>query len=410
MRPQGPLEQLAELLGHRLADDNRRLFEDGLRKTALALGISVDEAATRALRGDPVAYREVISAITVGETYFFRHPEHFQLASDHAALAALHGHPVRTAWSVGCATGEEAYSLCISLSPHAPELRVHGSDVSVESLEVARLGRYGSWSFRDRRPQDIGEVSPVGGQWEVSPRLKAMATFHEQNLAREPVTSPTGAPDVDVIFCRNVLLYFLPDHAARILSALGAALAAGGLLVLGALEAPAIPPVGLAAVPESNGCALHKPLHPRAPLDRPPAPPRRYSTAERKALPPMDVLSMARRLADQGDLEGSLRLAEALPQDLDAVELAASVCFERGDLDRARGHLSLLLERLPDHVPARLRMALVALRAHDLELLEVSERELDRLVAGRRDDEEVGRDGMKVAYVRQVLADLRGLP
>jgi len=408
MKPAGPLELLAELLGHRLADDNRRLFEDGLHKTGLALGVSPEVAARRALAGDPVAYREVISAITVGETYFFRHPEHFQLAREHGARAAADGRPVHTAWSVGCATGEEAYSLCLSLSPHAPELRVHGSDVSLESLEVARLGRYGSWSFRDRRPDEMGEVSLLGGQWEVSPRLKSMVSFHEMNLAREPL-QPPGLQQVDVIFCRNVLLYFLPDHAARILSSLAAALAAGGLLVLGALEAPAIPPVGLAAVPDSNGCALHKPLFARPP-ERPAPPPRRYSTAERRALPSVDVLSMARRLADAGDLEGSLRMAESLPDSLEALELASTVCFERGDLTRARLHLARLLELTPDHVPAHLRLALVALRAHDLDLLERSERELVRLVSGRRDDEEVGRDGMKVAYVRQVLADLRGLP
>ncbi|HYV47264.1 MAG TPA: CheR family methyltransferase [Myxococcaceae bacterium] len=407
----GPVEHLAELLGHRLAEDNRRLFEDGLQKTGLALGVSPDAAARRALAGDPVAYREVISAITVGETYFFRHPEHFQLARDHAARASNAGRPVRTAWSVGCATGEEAYSLALAISPHTPELRVFGTDISVEALEVARLGRYGSWSFRDGPPDRLGELRQVGGQWEVSARLKAMCTFHEANLAREPLHPPPGAPShLDVIFCRNVLLYFLPDQAARLLAALSALLAEGGLLVLGALEAPAIPPVGLQAVPDSNGCALARPLFPRAPVERPPTPPRRYSTAERKALPGVDVLTMARRLADAGDLEGSLKMAESLPESIEALELASTVCFERGNLDRAKQHLAKLLQLRPDHVPAHLRLALVALRAHDLDLLEKSERELVRLVSGRRDDEEVSGDGMKVAYVRQVLADLRGLP
>jgi tetratricopeptide (TPR) repeat protein len=124
----------------------------------------------------------------------------------------------------------------------------------------------------------------------------------------------------------------------------------------------------------------------------------------------VDVLTMARRLADAGDLEGSLKMAESLPDSLEALELAATVCFERGDLEKARASLGKLLELRPDHVPAHLRLALVALRAHDLDLLERSERELVRLVSGRRDDEEVSGDGMKVAYVRQVLADLRGLP
>ena len=97
MRPPGPLEHLAELLGHRLGDDNRRLFEDGLQKTGLALGVPPEVAARRALAGDPLAYRGVIAAVTVGETYFFRHPEHFQLARDHAARAAAAGRPSRSA-------------------------------------------------------------------------------------------------------------------------------------------------------------------------------------------------------------------------------------------------------------------------------------------------------------------------
>jgi chemotaxis protein methyltransferase CheR len=406
----GHLEQLADLLGHRLGEDNRRLFEDGLRKTAIALGVTEAAAAARALAGDPVVSREVISAITVGETYFFRHPEHFDLARNHAVRAAAQGRSVRSAWSVGCASGEEAYSLAFTLSPHAPDLRVHGSDICVESLEVARLGRYGRWSFRDRRPEDLGEVRAVGGQWEVGPRLKGLVSFHEANLSRIPLQPPPGVPDLDVIFCRNVLIYFLPDHAARILSTLAAALAEGGLLVLGALEAPAIPPVGLLAVPDSYGCALVKPVRALLPPEKRPATPRRYSTAERAIIPTPDLLSLARRLADAGDLEGSMRMAESLPESLEALELAATVCFERGDLDRARAHLSRLLDKAPDDVPAHLRMALVALRGHDLEMLERAERELDRLVSGREDDEEIGRDGMKVAYVRQVLADLRGLP
>lgn len=404
------LEQLAELIGHRLAVDNRRLFEDGLHKIALAMGLAEAEVATRALAGDRVVLQEVISTIAVGETYFFRHPEHFDLASRHAARAGAEGRPVKTAWSVGCATGEEAYSLALALSPHAPGLRVLGSDISVEALEVARLGRYGSWSFRDRKPGELGDLTLAGGQWQVSHRLMSMVSFHELNLARDPVRPPAGLAAVDLIFCRNVLLYFLPDHAARILSALGECLDEGGLLVMGALEAPAIPPVGLRLVEESNGCALTKPLRFRIPLARPPEPPRRYSTAERMSLPSTEVLSMARRLADAGDLEGSLRMAESLPQNPDALSLAATICFERGDLEKARRALDELLALLPDDVPAHLRIALVALRSHDLELLERSERALVRLIAGRQDDEEIGRDGMKVAYVRQVLADIRGLP
>ena len=148
------MEQLAELIGHRLAAENRRLFEDGLHKIALAMGLSEGEVAARALSGDRVALREVISTITVGETYFFRHPEHFDILREVIlpdVTRARREAGVIRAWSAGCASGEEAYSLAIALrSAVAPHFAVSvlGTDINKSALETARQASYGRWSLR----------------------------------------------------------------------------------------------------------------------------------------------------------------------------------------------------------------------------------------------------------------------
>lgn len=409
-----PLEELANLVGHRLGPDNHHLFEDGLYKTSLALGIPPSEVARRALARDRIAYRELVSSVTVHETYFFRHPQDFEVAAAYAAQAQAKGEPWKTAWSVGCSTGEEAYSIAVALLPFAPELTVLGTDISVESLEVARLGRYGSWSFRDRAPNTIpGLIPSTGGQWEVNPRLRSGVVFNEANLAQDPVTPPAPLPKkVNVIFCRNVLLYFTPELAQRIFTLLSEAVTEGGLLILGPLEGPAQPPTGFVRVEGSQVLRrvteLPAPKAERRIVDV--GPPggveRRVAPANRPSRRISLALVEARRLADRGDLDAALERASKAQGDPDAMYLAASIHFERGELMRARELLQRILMSRPDFVPAYLHLALVAVRRGDSAAVEMNRRALGQLLAGRPDDEEVGVEGMKVAYVRAVMESL----
>jgi len=273
-----------------------------------------------------------------------------------AALAA--GRPVRTAWSVGCATGEEGLLRWRWRSPRTPpEVRVHGSDISRESLEVARLGRYGSWSFRDGPRSGWRSCARWAAQWEVSLRLKTMVSFHEVNLAREPLTAPRRRhrPGRHLLPQRAALLS-LPDQSARILSALGAALAEGGLMVLGALEAPALPPVGPAGgarVQRLRACASRS-FSSAGPWSGRPPRPRRYSTAERRALPSCGRASPWRCgwrtratlevVAQAGGERG--RLAGGAGAGGHRLLRAG------GPWTGLRAHLGRVLELSPDHVPA----------------------------------------------------------
>ena len=130
-------EKALALVGRRTTKDLSAV-EEALHRVSGELGLSVAEAIARATERDPLVYPALVSALTVGETYFFRHPEHFELLAEFARARADAGRPLRNVWSVGCSTGEEAYSLALALHPHAPNLEVLGSDGSASSLEVAR--------------------------------------------------------------------------------------------------------------------------------------------------------------------------------------------------------------------------------------------------------------------------------
>ncbi len=412
------MHAVADLLGHRLHEQNRGTLLEALRKVGLALGVDDDQAAAMVCQRHPVAYRELVSSITVNETYFYRHPEHFDLLARLAGAASASGKPYRSAWSVGCSTGEEAYTLAIVLSGMCPDLRVAGSDVSAETLEIARVARYGSWSFRDRGPERIAGMRAVGRQWEVGSRYRELVTFHEQNFAVDPLLPPNSVPQkVDVIFCRNVLLYLKPARAAAVRRWLTEALAENGVLVLGALEGPEKAPDGFRMLTEANACVLRRvlPLAPTVapPPTRPvapvfPAPVQKPTSARARVVERM--LADARALADRGEFDEALARMQAFHGEPDALYLSATIHAERGELARAEVLLRQVLLLRPGFIPAYLHLALITTRSGDLKGTEHYQAALHRLLSGRADEEDAGIGGMKVAYVRQVLASLPGAP
>ena len=159
------------------------------------------------------------------------------------------------------------------------DAKVVGSDISLEALEVARMARYGAWSFRERPPERIPGLRQVGRQWEMVPRYRALVSFQEQNFADDPLLPPMSLPQrVDVIFCRNVLLYLKPARAAAVRRWLCESLAEGGLLLLGALEGPDQPPAGFSMRTEANACVLRRVASPVSVL----APPVRLTPSRLK--------------------------------------------------------------------------------------------------------------------------------
>ncbi|GGM29904.1 CheR family methyltransferase [Dactylosporangium sucinum] len=240
----GPVERLRALLAERLglAFDPRKdeLLAGVLQRRAAQHALSergyLDRLGT-AWRAELAALAE---AVTVGETYFFRNAEQFDALGEVVLPARLRARAAQrrlNLLSVGCATGEEAYTVAMVAADRVPasrwELSIVGLDVSRSALRKAMAGRYSRWSLRETpEPVQRRWFRPAGDGVEVDQRLRGPVRFVEHNLTDDHPA--LFAPDIyDVVLCRNVLMYLTPDAAAGVVDRITRALAPGGYLFLG---------------------------------------------------------------------------------------------------------------------------------------------------------------------------------
>lgn len=198
-------------------------------------------AALRAAPDSAPEWQALMRALVIGETYFFRNRVYFDLLSTRILPDIFSRHnkeqPLNI-WSAGCATGEETYSLAISLYDSLPDashhqLRLLGTDINATALATARSGVYREWSFRQSGSafQKMW-FTPTNAGWQIKPFIRSMVEFRQGNLLSGPPML-----GVHVIFCCNVLLYFEESAVRRAEDAFYNALAPGGWLVLGGAEA-----------------------------------------------------------------------------------------------------------------------------------------------------------------------------
>jgi chemotaxis protein methyltransferase CheR len=189
-------------------------------------------------------FRNLAQELTVSETYFFRNtdqiraftevvlPERIQKQAQSRNLRLL---------SAGCASGEEPYSLAMILLDtladiNAWKISIGGVDVNPEMIERAARARYSAWALRET-PKDVRErwFRMEGREFVLADAVRRMVVCEEENLLdNNPIR---WRPDsYDAIFCRNVLMYFTPEHARQVVARIAAALAPGGYLFLGHAE------------------------------------------------------------------------------------------------------------------------------------------------------------------------------
>jgi chemotaxis protein methyltransferase CheR len=236
---------IARRLGLRFDDGKLAFLAEVLTRRIGARRVDAAEYLA-SLAGDLDAdaeLRALALELTVGETYFFRHAEQFNALSEvvlpERASARAKSRILRLL-SVGCASGEEPYTLAIlaqrqGLEP-AFKLEISGIDYNADSLAKARRGVYSAWSLRET-PADVRErwFQATERAFHLAPALREAVQFYQHNLVQpSPELLPPGW--YDVIFCRNVLMYFTPEHAAAIVERLTQALQPGGYLFLGHAE------------------------------------------------------------------------------------------------------------------------------------------------------------------------------
>jgi chemotaxis protein methyltransferase CheR len=195
---------------------------------------------------------EVLSScLTVGETYFFRENAGLQALAEKAFPEIIRSHAQSDRrmriWCAGCSTGEEPYSLAMMVSENQAlrgwEVSILGTDVNQAFLRKAEAGIYTEWSFRGVKPgvREKFFRKGDGATFEIALSLKRMVTFAHLNLIDDvypALLNNTNA--LDVILCRNVLMYLMPDHIRNVLLKFHRALLPTGWLLVNPVETPLV--------------------------------------------------------------------------------------------------------------------------------------------------------------------------
>jgi len=236
---------IAQRLGLRFDESRLTFLAEVLARRAAAQRLSPGAyvAALSAKVEEANELSALASELTVGETYFFRHVEQFNALREVALPERLSARAMTRSLrllSAGCATGEEPYSLAILVRERGIEpafdVSIQALELNPESLAKAAAGLYSPWSLRET-PPEVRErwFTKEGRDFRLARSLREAVRFTQHNLTLDaPMLLPEGS--FDVIFCRNVLMYFTPAHAAAIVERLARALAPGGFLFLGHAE------------------------------------------------------------------------------------------------------------------------------------------------------------------------------
>jgi chemotaxis methyl-accepting protein methylase len=311
------------------------ILPEAVRRAAAGLGAPA-EVLRRAASRDREVVHALCQAVSVGETFFFRHPEHFRWVASSFLPDMLEGRRTTIrAWSAGCATGEEAYSIAACLLdvlpwPRNTSVEVLGTDLLERNLAAARNGEYGAWSRRPSGPLLHPAFSDAGGgRVRIDETVRAVTRFGEHNLLEDP------PGEFELIFCRNVLVYFSPDAVRTAVRHLSRALAPGGALLFGSMDLSEPPPgLARAASPELQ---IYRPLG-TPPASKPP----RAPAPKAGPMPPY--------------------VPRVQPPEPVALHLKALVHIERGEKKRAAKELNDLAKQVPDYVPGILERALLHVR------------------------------------------------
>jgi chemotaxis protein methyltransferase CheR len=238
------------------------------------LGAADPAELLRLLEAEPELFAELVSALTVNESYFFRDPDQLRFLRNTVlpqVLAEAGEGRKAQLWSAGCANGEEPYTLAILLHQTGALARaeVLGSDVDQEALARARLGVYTAWSLRGMDEADVQRYFRQRGErYALEAEIRERVRFRALNLA-DP--QPVPPESMDVVLCRNVLIYFEREMVERVVVSLLEALRPGGWLLLGGAD-PLVSEIVTCEVVNTGAGLAYRKLAPRAARPAHPAP------------------------------------------------------------------------------------------------------------------------------------------
>lgn len=227
-----------------LTKDKAYLLESRLMPVARKWNLKgLDELAGAVrLRKDEALLRDITEAMTTNESSFFRDQKPFDLFRQVVLPRLLETRATKRQiriWSAACSSGQEAYSLAMLLNDEQAKLagwriEIVGTDISAEMVERARSGTYTQFEVQRGLPIQmlVKHFKQNGDKWQISQQLRQMATFREWNLLQDL----GGLGQFDIVFCRNVLIYFDQPTKTKVLESIARIMPPDGVLYLGGAE------------------------------------------------------------------------------------------------------------------------------------------------------------------------------
>lgn len=360
-------EFIARNTGLHFPPERRVDLQRGLTHAAAEFGFDTPAACVDWLLSAPLSRAEMhtlASHLTIGETYFFRERKTLDVLAEQVLpdlISRRRGRDQRLRlWSAACATGEEPYSLAMLVRQLLPDWRdwritILATDINQRFLEKAVAGTYGEWSFREAAPgfRERYFTRTPEGRYALLPEIRNSVTFMHLNLVQDNFPSlETDTQAMDLILCRNVLIYFTPAQARSLVEKLRHSLTDHGWLAVSPSECSQ---ALFSSFTTENfpGVILYRKSRPEAAGPSPaPAPALPASIPQRAAYPvPLEQPiapaapagnpeAMARELANEGRLHEARHYSErwiaADKVDAAAHYLHAMISQELGDREVAR--------------------------------------------------------------------------
>jgi chemotaxis protein methyltransferase CheR len=353
----------------------------------------------------------LVNIATVNETHFFRDAGQFDALTTHVLPELIKRrqsmHTLRI-WSAGCSSGEEPYSLAILLHQLLPDLNdwsitILATDVNTNALDRARKAVYSTWSFREEQAKLLRDryFTPVGNRWELLPEIRRMVTFTRMNLAVPNYPSyETNTNFIDLILCRNVLIYLGEEVTRAIIARFFECIQPGGWLIVAPAEGspdffkqykarsfpsavlyqrltqtailrqekPPHRPTATTSTPASISpptVPIRNPVPRTSPLNKPPAIPSLSPIEEQ------ELFDQAQEMLSHGLQDKALELLQKLTDTGTlrdkACALLGQIYANRGDWDRAENWCSQAIRQNRLSLDAYYTLALVMQHKNELD-------------------------------------------
>jgi chemotaxis protein methyltransferase CheR len=345
---------IEERCGLRFDDSQRASLSASVSARMQQLGVASQDEYVDRLRGDAsrlveAELKNLLNLVTVTETCFFRDAAQFHLLREHIIPTLISertakGDSTRSIriWSAGCSSGEEAYSIALTLEDMGVHviypgwtIEIVGTDLNTKVLEKARTGVYSPRAVRNIEGRLLNlYFKRCGESYALNDEVKRYVTFEYGNLTQIPM--PSTGPQ-DVVFCKNVTIYFRNDVTRKLIRGLHDTLAPDGYLLLGHAESLWQMSEGFTLVEHERAFCYRKSTNVAQASGNAAAAQERRGPAVKRALKAKGVKRVARDMA---------RVSEDYNLCLAA--------FRAGDWDRAEAALSALVASCPTFVPGLL--------------------------------------------------------